>query len=577
MSLQDEAIAALDRIRAGAVAADLESETLDFKEDRGSRRDTERMLAEAAICFANSAGGTVVLGVADRQHGPAALIGTVLSPELIRQRIYELSKPPLAVEVTRYAAASTVLLIHVPQSPDIHSDHQGRAFRRINRDCLPMDPREQERLREERRGIDWSAQAAGIDLGDPAPEAMGTARRMLAALPDLRRGLAQLTDRDLLAAIGALTGDGALNRGGAVMLAGPDRVLPEAVVYQYRATPGGDPRAVERLATPGIVAFERTMELIGARQSLTPIALPNGQGLEIADFPLLAVREALSNAFCHRDYRLPGPIQIEHSPSVLLIVSPGPLVSGVTPRNILTTPSRPRNAALTKIIRSLGLAEETGRGVDRMWREMIRSGRPVPTIEADIHQVRVVLTGGAPNTQIARFVADMPEEEREDTDTMLILMQLCARRTITADQAAPLLQRSPAEAETVLRRLAGDPVGLVERTRQSDPRRKGVYRLRGEVLRRLGTAVAYHRPGTDETDRKIIAHVQDYGHINNRTLQNFLDVGVYKARDIISNLVERGILARVSVQQRGPNVEWGKGPNFPAPRSRRGRGSTHAP
>ncbi len=571
MSLRDEAIAALDRVRGGERPADLESETLDFKEDRAAPGETERLLAEAAICFANSAGGTVVLGVADRERGEAALTGTALTPERIRQRVHELSTPPLTVEVSRYLADPAVLLILVPQSADIHSDRQGRAFRRINRDCLPMDPWQQERLREERRGIDWSAQAAATSLDGLVPEAMGMARRLLAALPDLRRSLAQLSDRDLLAAIGALTGDGRLNHGGAVMFAGPDRDLPEMVAYQYRATPGGDPRAVDRLATPGIIAFERTMGLISARQSLTPLALPNGQRLELADFPLLAVREALSNAFCHRDYRLPGPIQIEHSPSILLIASPGPLVSGVTPQNILTTPSRPRNAALTKIVRSLGLAEETGRGIDRMWREMIRSGRPVPTIEADIHQVRVVLTGGAPNTQIARFVADMPADEREDTDTMLILMHLCARRTVTADQAAPLLQRSPAEAEAVLRRLASDPVGLIERTRQSGPRRKGVYRLRGEAIRKLGTAVTYHRPSTDDTDRKIIAHVQDYGHINNRTLQNFLDVGVYQARDIIGNLVERGILARISPQQRGPNVVWGKGSKFPSPSPRRSR------
>lgn len=66
MTHEDEATAALVRIRGGSAAADLESETLDFKENRASTAETERLLAEAAICFANSAGGTVVLGVSDR-------------------------------------------------------------------------------------------------------------------------------------------------------------------------------------------------------------------------------------------------------------------------------------------------------------------------------------------------------------------------------------------------------------------------------------------------------------------------------------------------------------------------------
>jgi ATP-dependent DNA helicase RecG len=46
-----------------------------------------------------------------------------------------------------------------------------------------------------------------------------------------------------------------------------------------------------------------------------------------------------------------------------------------------------------------------------MYREMIRSGREAPKIEDLADHVRVTLLGGAPNTQIARFVAQLPEEE----------------------------------------------------------------------------------------------------------------------------------------------------------------------
>ena len=71
-----EADAALAAIRAGGTARDFETETLDFKEDRASQPETERLLAEAAICFANTAGGTVVLGIADKAKGPAAVSGS---------------------------------------------------------------------------------------------------------------------------------------------------------------------------------------------------------------------------------------------------------------------------------------------------------------------------------------------------------------------------------------------------------------------------------------------------------------------------------------------------------------------
>lgn len=486
----------------------------------------------------------------------------------IKQRIYELTRPPLVVEVERLDRFPTLLAIRVPQSPGIHSDTQGRAYRRINTDCLAMDPGQQERLREERGGVDWSAQSSGRPISDAVPAAVSTARGMLRNLNDDRRALATLTDTDLFSALGVLGDRGDFNRAGALMFCASDPSGADAIVYQFRPTPGGESQVIERLRYPAILAFVRTMELIGARQSLTPVTLPNGQQIHIENFPSLAVREAISNALTHRDYHLTAPISIEHAPEVFIATSPGPLVAGVTPSNILTVPSRPRNRILARAARTLGLAEETGRGVDRMYREMIRSGRPIPNISSDYDAVRVVLVGDAPDTNIARFVAGLPEQERDDTDTMLILFRLCTARTITPVQAAPLLQKTLAETQAVLLRLSSDPIGLLERTRQSMQRTNASYRLRGGPLKSLGSAVAYNRPSTTETDHKIIAHVREYGKITNRTIQNFFDVDVFKARDMLADLVGRDMLIRVSGQARGPGVEWGPGREFPVPKRR---------
>jgi ATP-dependent DNA helicase RecG len=565
---RSEAERALLRIAGGETAGALETDTLDFKEERGSPAEVERLLAEAAICFANAAGGIIVLGVSDKLRGEAAFTGATIDPGRIRQRIFELSRPPLLVELERYSRNPSILLIHVPQSVDIHSDTQGRAYRRIHRDCLPMDPRQQERLREERRGIDWSAMPSGQPTSAASPDAIRAAKSLLLNLNDERRTLAGTSEPDLFSALGVLSDRSTFNRAGALMFCNGPTEGGDGVVYQYRPTPGGEPQLIERLGAPAILGFGRVLELIRARQSLTPVTLPNGQQIHIENFPSLAIREALSNAMCHRDYHLGAPISIEHSPEIFIVTSPGPLVSGVTPQNILTVPSRPRNPALAKAARILGLAEETGRGVDRMYREMIRSGRGVPQIASDFEAVRVVLAGSAPDTNIARFIAGLPDVEREDTDTMLILYRLCTARTLSATQAAPLLQKTPEEAEVVLRRLATDGVALLEATRQTRGRSSPTYRLRSDPIKQLGSAILYNRRSTTETDRKIVAHVREYGKITNRTLQNLFDVGVFKARDIIAGLVARGILVRVSQQARGPGVEWGPGPGFPARKQR---------
>ena len=149
-----------------------------------------------------------------------------------------------------------------------------------------------------------------------------------------------------------------------------------------------------------------------------------------------------------------------------------------------------------------------------MFREMISSGRGLPRIESHHDHVRVSLEGGRANTQVARFVAQLAEQERDDTDSM--------RRT------------NPA------------------------------YRLRGHVLRELGAAVPYQRRTVDEMDRKVIAHVREYGKVTNRTVRNMLDVEVQRARGILKDMVDRRLLRKTSRAQRGPGVEYGPGSRFPA-------------
>lgn len=569
--------AALRRIGAGAIPSTLESPRLDFKQPKATDDETARDLAEAALCFANANGGVIVVGVADKIPGPAALVGTEVDPDFVQRRIYQLTVPPLLVHAeARHEGDARLLVVSVPQGAEIHADSRGRAVRRVGTDCFAMSPAEQASLREERRGVDWTAKPGEQGLGDLVPAALSAARHGLAALADERQRLARLNDHDLLSALGVLTPDGDLLRAAELLFCRGGAAPSPALVYQFRRTPGGEPLDVQRLEGPSVLVLQRAMELIQARRTITPVNLPNGQQLEIADFPQLAVREAVVNALVHRDYHLAGPVVIEHSPEVLVVTSPGPLVSGVTPQNILTHPSKPRNLALAKAARTLGFAEEVGRGVDRMFREMIRSGRQVPRIEAAFDQVRVTLVGGAPNTQIARYVAQMPEYERDDTDTMLVLFHLCGQRTVTAEAIAPLLQKTPEEAEASLRRLASDGLALLEPTRQTVRRARPTYRLRSEPLKALGSAVSYQRRTVDELDRKVIAHVREYGVVTNRTVQNLFDVGLQRARDILRDLVHRKVLRKVSEQERGPGIEYGPGPRFPEARSTRrgGRGST---
>ena len=165
-------------IGEGTPASELETGELDFKRQPDSLPDSIKVLVDAATCFANADGGTVVMGVANGTSGSNAFLGCTLDPATVQRRVHDLTDPPLMVG-TRLVPWGTVqlLVMDVHRSFEIHADRQGRATRRIGTDCVPLSPQEHQRLREERLGVDWSAQPSERSTAEVSPRALETAAR----------------------------------------------------------------------------------------------------------------------------------------------------------------------------------------------------------------------------------------------------------------------------------------------------------------------------------------------------------------------------------------------------------------
>lgn len=148
------------------------------------------------------------------------------------------------------------------------------------------------------------------------------------------------------------------------------------------------------------------------------------------DYPIDAVRELVVNGMIHRSYETHGSVDIEHTGDQLTISSPGGFVAGVSPENILTYPSTPRNRLLTETVALLQLAERTGQGVDRAYREMLRNGKEPPAFRTEDVLVQVRLAGGAGNKAFVRYVADLPDSLGRDVDVLLTLSMLRRKRTV---------------------------------------------------------------------------------------------------------------------------------------------------
>ncbi|WIA99986.1 RNA-binding domain-containing protein [Curtobacterium sp. MCBA15_012] len=560
---------------AQATANELENETLDFKREQKSKQDTAHDMADAAACFANATGGTIVLGVADDVKGPAAFIGTDLDPTYLRRRIYDVTRPSLDVSVqplTHHGV--TLLVIEVREGLEVYSSRQKMPTKRVGDRCEPMSTADVSRLDDERRGGDWSAASSLRPLADIDGDALSLLRSYVRRSSSTALStLAGSGTEDLLAALGLVHSPGILNRAGAILLSAP-RDGREVLSYQHRISVGGETDLGRRWHGPLLTAYAELVALLEARIGTTPVNLRSGQQVQIEDYPLTAVREALTNAVMHGDHRDHQPIQVEHSPEALTIMSPGTLVPGISPENILTHPPKSRFPALADALRSLGLAERWGQGVDRMFREMIRNGRSAPTVgvrTGERPETIVQLAGGPPNTRITKFVSELPDRDQNDTDVLLLVSYLTTNKTITAAKLATVVQRPEEAAQNLLTRIANDEEGFLEPTAGTKNARKPTYRFRGSSIAALGPAITYQARSDTDRARKVTDHVREYGTVNNATVQRLFDVDVYAARDVLRDLVDQRILVRVSEQKRGPSVKYGPGESFPEKASRRAR------
>lgn len=545
-----------------------ESDVLDFKQPARSVKETLTIVADAAVCFANANGGTIVIGVNDKATVRAqALVGTSgISVDQVRTGIFQRTQPPLTPFVTEMEEDGVPLIVvDVPPAVEPCSNTAGLATRRVGKDCAPFTPDQQREMRAARGQLDWSAEPSGLRLTDLDPIEIERLRRLLRDGGDVE--LARLRDAPLLESLRLVDADGAVTNAGVVLLGREEdlaaRVPAYGYSYQFRPTAGTEATARFRGGAPLMSAVEQLLDAVERRMELRPLNIAGGAQIELVDYPMRAVREIVVNALIHRSYQTVGTVDVEHTPERLVVTSPGGLVAGITPANILTQPSTPRYRLLAEAVAAAHLAERTGQGIDRAYREMLRIGKLPPTFEDSGLSVRASLAGGTGNDAFARFVADLPADFAQDVEVLLILSALRERPSLDAKRGAAIIQRGVLQTQDVLSRLADGPEALLEATRGSVRRQFPVYRLRPEPLALLARAVAYRRRTIDQIDEKVIEHVREYGFVTNRTLQRMFDMHVFAARNLLTDLRERGLVEKIGDARGGRGVRYGPGPNFP--------------
>ena len=181
--------------------------------------------------------------------------------------------------------------------------------------------------------------------------------------------------------------------------------------------------------------------------------------VDVRDYPVQAIREALLNAIIHRDYSFRAPTLISIFDDRIEFVSVGGLVRGLTKADILLGVSAPRNEQLANVFYRLRLIEAYGTGMPKI-QECYREQPVQPVIEIADHAFKVTL----PNLNYGRE-AQAAETRRtsgltEREATVLALLE--ERGSITRREVEKALGVSQATAILALREMTRK--GLLRKT-----------------------------------------------------------------------------------------------------------------
>lgn len=523
-----------------------ESLTVEFKSDRKRLSDTD--LVEAVVCLANAEGGEVWLGVEDNG------IPTGLHPDHqllsgLAGMVAARTSPPVNVSVIPVLAGFvTVACIHVPKAPSEVATQAGVYLRRrIKHDgtpeCAPMLPHERISRASHLGLLDVSAQAvAGATRADFDPLER---ERLYQAIQQYGgdRVLLELDEEALDGALGLTTRQ--LDGTRLPTLTGLLLIGREAALQQWVPT---HEFAFQVLAQQAVKFNEfRRYPLLKALDWLETNFRPYNpeQELQVGLFrvpvPLVdmaAYREAVANALIHRDYHRLGAVHIRLEDDALVVSNPGGLVDGVTLANLLVTEPRPRNRTLADAMKRIGVVERSGRGVDTIYRGMLKFGRPPPDYSrTDTQNVIVRLPTTPADLAFRRMVVEEERRRQADLpiDSLIALGTLRALKRLTAEDLAVHIQRDITAAKRTLEALI--EAGFVE---AHGATRNRSYMLSATVYDVVADKSAYTRQLgflPIQHEQMVLNYLHQHGQIKRAQVMELCRLSEGQAKELIRRMV----------------------------------------
>ena len=531
-----------------------ETLTVEFKSDKKKYSDAD--LFEDVVAFANTDGGDIYLGV-EADGEITGVHKDHSNPITLSAFIANNTVPPISTRVEIIDEEPPVLRIAVSKSHGgIVATRAGKILRRRLKsdgtpENIPMYPTEVATRLSDLRLLDYSAMAileATIEDFDALE--IERLRRIILSY-DGDKALLELDNAELMKALGFTREQNGVvypTISGMLMVgevASIKRFVPTAKT-SFQVLEGTTVRVNEDFVLPVLASIEKLMSFLEAWNPQQELEMGFFR-MPAPDFDKRALREAIVNAFSHRDYSKMGRIRVAISDEGLTVANPGGFIEGVTIQNLLTAEPHGRNQLLADSLKRVGLAEKTGRGIDRIYEGSLIYGRALPDYSATTSvTVSLFIPRCKPDAQLAKMIAD--EQNRLGRplpiNTLLVLNMLKDMPRSDVKQLSEALNLSEILVKTVLDKSIEN--GLVEAYGGGRGRN---YTLSHNLFQDKTKSIGYVRQrDIDETRyvELILNMARGNEFISRADVMNLLHVKDSKAYGLLKKLAEEGFLTPVN-------------------------------
>jgi len=356
-----------------------ESDTVEFKES------FDREAVVTAGAFANTRGGTIFIGMTDRGN----VVGTLIGTESLRgwaNTISQSTEPHLIPEMEELTCeGNPVVAIRIKENPLKPVSVRGRCYRRVGTSNRAMQPHEIAEMHLQSIGSSWDltpalkTTLADLDpakVADYIKKANETGRRSIAPDESLQTVLEKI----------GLVQD-SKPTWAALLLFGkdPQRFLSQAIMHCGLFNTDEISVLDDRMVMGTIIEqVNDAMEFIRKNIRVAFVMTGEPERKQVWDYPVEALREAVINAVCHRDYTISSSVEIRILRDSLKVWSPGRLAPGITLPELFTShASVLRNKGIAQVLYDIGWIERWGSGIQKMRSASAEAGLPEPVFQED--------------------------------------------------------------------------------------------------------------------------------------------------------------------------------------------------